>query len=82
MAEPEILTEFNDDKLNQTTPSKAEKLPKIGQPPSRQHLHSKAEGRKTPPVLPFIKNNSTSSAEAPPTILKSGVLPERDDFAL
>jgi hypothetical protein len=29
MAEPEILSDFNDEKLNQTTPGQVDKLPKI-----------------------------------------------------
>ena len=43
MAEPEILTEFNDQKLNATSPGESEKLPKIEKPSSRQHIRSKVE---------------------------------------
>ena len=36
MDEPEILSEFNDQKLTVTSPGLTEKLPKIEHPASRQ----------------------------------------------
>ena len=71
MAEADILAEFNDEKLNQTSPGQSEKLPKIDQPVSRSQARSKAEPRKTPPSLPFIKNSNINPADPPSDGIKS-----------
>ena len=78
MTEVQILQEFSDPNLHTPTEEQdSHKLPRIDRVASREGARSKAEKRKTPPLLPSIKQSANTPLEVP-----SEGEPEPDSFAM